>query len=428
MNKTNVKIEKSKKKLQKKCMILIRVSTAKQKKGTSPKTQKKWGNRRAGELKAVIVTTINVGISGKNWLKEYEGKILDTIIREKLDYVLVFDISRFTRKLSLGVETLNKILALGCAIVTSSEIIDAKTDLFMSHVEMAVAEHNRINIVEKGKQGILSLLAEGKYPFSHIPLGIIVNTDKHSINYRDASFDPKFTSFMMDLHISIDITKNFAKTAEEISQRYIKILDKPLSAEQVKGILTNPIYIGFFPFMGERVGKGGSNKIPHSQLIGITLKCFNKTQKTVAHIFNKKRKNGLTPLHDGLSDLIETYGFDVVINNTDDMLRLCCKKCRSLDLDKNGPEVITGHYTEKYTCKKCGHQFRFPSTTQLKNLRCVDPRRCPRCGSADDFTVTSSVLSDYFQVTCNKCKYTWLAPVTDSKFKKLFDQQQDDKI
>lgn len=421
--------EKEKKKPKAKCLLIIRVSTHKQEKGTSPTIQLKWGKRKAQELKGEITKIIKVGISGKYWLREYEGIILDIIQHEKITYVLVFDITRFTRKVSLGSGTLDKILALGCIIVTSTQIINQKTDLFMPHVEMAFSEHNRNIIVEKGRQGILFLLGDGKYPFKNIPLGIRVNKNKNSGNYREASFDPKFTNLIIDMHISIDNTLEYAKTAEEINSQYKNILRKPLSAAQVKGILTNPIYIGFIPFDGERVGRGGSNNMAHPKLIAIDQKRFNKTQETIVRISKKRRKNGLTPLQDGLSDLVETLGFDVVINNLDKMLKLCCKNCGSLKLYKNGPEdgpdIVNGHYMEKYAClnKKCEHQFRFPSVKQLKNLRSIDPRRCPRCGSADDFTVTNSVLSDYFQVTCNKCNYIWLAPVTDIKFKKLFDRK-----
>jgi DNA-directed RNA polymerase subunit RPC12/RpoP len=197
-----------------------------------------------------------------------------------------------------------------------------------------------------------------------------------------------------------------------------------LSASQVKGILTNPIYIGFVLSEGVRYGKDGSSTIPNPRLIAVTNDIFDNVQKKIKE--NTKNRNKYeTPLKDVLSEPIETYGFDVVLNNLDDMIIIRCRKCKKIDLYHLGGDVVGGHFLPKYKCNSCNHQFRFPSVTQLKNLRSVDPRRCPRCGSADDFTVTRSVLSDYFHVTCNKCKYEWLAPVTDGKFKKLFDQQQD---
>jgi len=437
MNIAHKKTEKNQEKLKKKCkendkiekmvqlkpkgMGLYRVSTSKQKKGTSPDIQKQWAVRRAEELDVDLRDELSIfdGISGVIFLKKYEKEIIQNITEKGVKYIFIHDWDRFTRKLTPGSQALDKIIALGCSVVTPSEIINGSSNLFMPHVQMAFSQYQRDSIVNNGRSGQISRLKEGKYPFRFLPIG--VKRDENDKIYFDHSFDV----LIQYIYNTYYQTKtDFVTIASTCNKQYDKLLEKPLSASQVKGILTNPIYIGFVLSESVRYGKDGSSTIPNPRLITVTNDIFDNVQKKIKE--NTKNRNKYeTPLKDVLSEPIETYGFDVVLNNLDDMIIIRCKKCKKIDLYHMGGDVVGGHFLPKYLCNNCDHQFRFPSVTQLNNLRSVDPRRCPRCGSADDFTVTRSVLSDYFHVTCNKCKYTWLASMTDGKFKKLFDQQQD---
>lgn len=409
-------------KRKKKCIIIVRVSTAKQKKGTSPKTQLTWGKKKAENLKAEIIKTIEDDMSGEIFLKKYRGEILDAIKKEKVDYVLVYTFDRFTRNLSQGTVMMNDIIKLGCSIVTPSEIIDKNSDLLMPNIQMAFSEHTRKNIVHKSKEGIVSLLKEGKYPFIHIPIGIKINKNKNSKSYRKARFDETYKGLITDLFTSFIDEKNYAKVTKVINKKYETLLEKSLTRDRVKKTLTNPIYIGYIPYSGDRYGKDGSNTKPNHDLIAIDENLFNKSQQIVKIISKSYQKTGKT-LKNALADLIENNGLDVVINNLDNMIKICCPKCGNINLKKNGPDkdIINGQYTPKFICENCenNYQFRIPTAKQIKHLKSLDPRRCPKCGSADDFTVSKSMLSDYLQVVCNKCQYEWFAPISDYKFKQL---------
>jgi DNA invertase Pin-like site-specific DNA recombinase len=403
---------------------LFRVSSSKQKKGTSLDKQKQWAIKRAEELNVELIEDLNImdGVGGKKFLKKYEKKIVQNITEKNIKYIFFYDWNRFTRKLTLGSDTLDKILSLGCNVVTPSEIIDKSSNLFMAHVQMAFSQHQRDTIVTNGRLGQIARLKEGKYPFSHLPAGI-----KRDVNEK-IYFDHSFKALIQDIYNTYYNTKiNFVTISSVCNKKYNKILEKTLSASQIKRILTNPIYIGFVLFEGVRYGKDGDSLIPNPLLIAVTNTLFDNVQKKIKENTKNRRKYE-TPLKDALSEQIETLGFDVVRNNLDDMIIIRCKNCKSIDLYQLGGDILQGHFVVKYLCKNCNYQFRFPDTKQLKRLTMINPRRCPPCGSADDFTVTQSVLSNYFQVTCNKCIYTWLAPSTDIKIKKLFDQQQDEKI
>ena len=418
MNKENDKKEKMMK-MKPKGMGLFRVSSSKQKKGTSLDKQKQWAVKRAEELDVDLRDELSIidGISGKIFLKKYEKEIIQNITEKDVKYIFVYDWDRFTRRLTLGSNTLDTIIALGGSVVTPSEIIDKSSNLFMPQVQMAFSQYQRDTIVNNGRLGQISRLKEGKYPFSRLPIGI--KRDENDKIYFDHSFD----ALIQDIYNTYNKTETtFVNILSTCNKKYDNLLKKSLSASQVKGILTNPIYIGFVLFEGVRYGKDGSSTIPNPQLIAVTNDIFDNVQKKIKKKTNNRNKYK-TPLKDALSEPIETLGFDVVRNNLDDMIIIRCKKCKSIDLYHLGGDILLGHFVAKYLCKKCNHQFRFPDTKQLQRLTTINPRRCPLCGSADDFTVTRLEASEYFKVNCNKCKYTFLVPVSDSKFKNLYDQQ-----
>lgn len=414
--------EENKNGKRKRILVITRVSTGKQKSNTSTDSQLAWAKKETKEINGKIVKTISVGMSGQTFLKEHREIIINTIKKEKIDYLLVYKIDRFTRNLSQGTQIMNEILKLGCKIKTHTEEIDESTDLLLPHIEMAVSEHNRKTIVERGSEGTISLLKQEKYPFKYIPIGMKVVTDKNSSDFRKIYFDHSFKDLIIDLFDIFLKEKSYASTERKINKSYETKLQKPLSRDRVKNALSNPIYIGFIQYMDKQYGKKGSDSEPNPSLKVIDEETFESAQKIIQRIKGKRSKNA-TPLKDSLGSLVQTYGFDMVINKLDKFLLIRCPKCGNINLDRNGPEIYQGHLLQKYKCtnKKCGHQFRFPSVKQLKRLQSMDPRRCPRCGSANDFTLTQSVLSGFFKITCNKCQYEWLGPDSDSELMRLFN-------
>lgn len=411
----------------KRILVITRVSTGKQKSNTSTDSQLTWAYKTEKELNGKIVKTISVGMSGEVFLKRYREKILNVIKKEKIDYILVYKIDRFTRNLSQGTEMMNEIIKLGCKIITPSEVIDESSDLLMPHIEMAISEHNRKTIVERGIEGTISRLRQEIYPFNHLPIGMKTISDKNSPDYRKAYFDSSCKELIADLfHVFIE-KKSYAATARIINKRYKDKLEKSLSTDRIKNALSNSMYIGFISFNGNRYGKNGSISNPNPSLIAIEGETFESAQEIIQRIKEKRSKND-TPLKDSLGDLVETYGFDMVISYLDKFLLIRCPKCGNINLDRNGPEIHQGHLLQKYQCtnEECGHQFRFPSVTQLKHLRSMNPRRCPQCGSANNFSVKRSALSGFFKVICNECHYEWHGPDSDSEFMRLYHLQTDE--
>jgi len=411
----------------KRILVITRVSTGKQKSNTSTDSQLAWANKKADELDGDIVDEISVGMSGDVFLKRYQDRILKAIDEKKIDYILVYKIDRFTRNLSQGTLIMNEILKLGCKIITPSEVIDDSSDLLMPHIEMAISEHNRKTIVERGNEGIIYLLKKGIYPFKHLPIGMKTIGDKNSPEYRKVYFDHSFDDVIIDLFQFFIETKSYASTTRKINNVHKKKLQKHLSTDRVKNALSNTMYIGFIPFNGNRYGKNGSTSDPNLSLIAIDEETFETAQEVIQRIKGKRSKN-VTPLKDSLGDLVETYGFDMVISYLDKFLLIRCPKCGNNNLDRNGPEINQGHLLQKYKCtnEECGHQFRFPSVQQLKHLRSMDPRRCPHCGSSNNFSIKRSALSGFFKVICNECHYEWHGPDSDNELLRLYHLQTDD--
>lgn len=411
----------------KRILVITRVSTGKQKSNTSTDSQLAWANKKADELDGDIADEISVGMSGDVFLKRYRDRILKAIEEKKIDYILVYKIDRFTRNLSQGTLIMKEILKLGCKIITPSEVIDDSSDLLMPHIEMAISEHNRKTIVERGNEGIIYLLKKGIYPFKHLPIGMKTIGDKNSPEYRKVYFDHSFDDVIIDLFQFFIETKSYASTTRKINNIYKKRFRNPLSTDRVKNALSNTMYIGFISFNGNRYGKNGSTSDPNLSLIAIDEETFETAQEVIQRIKGKRSKN-VTPLKDSLGDLVETYGFDMVINYLDKFILIRCPRCGNNKLDRNGPEINQGYLLQKYKCTngECDYQFRFPSVQQLKHLRSMDPRRCPHCGSSNNFSIKRSALSGFFKVICNECHYEWHGPDSDNELLRLYHLQMDD--
>jgi len=142
------------KKQKKKAIVVARTATKGPNSGLTLKSQLNWARNKAEELGAEIVYTFSFsGMSAHRFFETYAGQILDNIRNQKIEYLLVCRLDRLTRNLAQGIDILNKILELGCAIVTSSEIIDNATDMLLPHIEFAISEHTRKIKMERRRRG-----------------------------------------------------------------------------------------------------------------------------------------------------------------------------------------------------------------------------------------------------------------------------------
>lgn len=398
-------------------IALCRVSTKKQMNGTSLETQLAWCRKKAEELDAEIVRVIKVDMSGDIFPKKYRDKILALIEEQSIKYVLVHSIDRLSRSVRHGADLMMEILERESSIVTPAETIDKSSNLLLPNIELAIAQQEHTHIKERTSRGIKHILKSGKYPFKRLPFGIKRNEDGM------IETDEKLKPIINDIFTDFISTKNYTATTRKINEKYSEILKKPLRRDKIQRIIRNPIFIGFTSWNGTLFGENGDPKRPNSLLNTVDQELFNKAKEIAESISKRPRKKTLNPLQKILSPLAENYGFDCLMKNLDKLLTLRCPKCCHIGLQMDGSSIDLGNLIQRYRCPTCGHQFRFPSTKQLKRFRTIIPHRCMWCGTADDFHISKSLLHDFVKVTCNKCSNSVLVSVSDAFFSRQLRSQ-----
>ena len=386
-----------------KVIAVIRVSSDEQRrKGTSLQTQDEWVRRIVAERGFKLIRAIKDTISGEEFPKKYFDQILETAEKEKLSYILFYSVDRFARNLPYGSLLLQKLREKGVKIITSIAEYDLfdPNDRLQVWIALLLAETEQYYRCERTARGILKRLRDGGIPYSP-PFGCEVVDGKVRVipDYRAV------IGFIFSVFIQ---TKCYSKTAEIVNEKYGKRMGFKLSGQAVKRIVTNPIYMGFVQWNGLLFGQNGSPDIPNEDLRVVDKETFRKAWAIVRRI-SKESSCKPNPSDSLITEFIEEYGADVVLTVLN--LKVSCPKCDSINLKENGNEIVGGALAKKYICKKCGHQFRFPSAKQLKKIKNLDPRRCMRCSSADKFDIEQ--VENLWKLTCKECGYVVFLPIND---------------
>jgi transposase-like protein len=139
-----------------------------------------------------------------------------------------------------------------------------------------------------------------------------------------------------------------------------------LTYSRIRKILRDPIYIGYLNW--GKYGKG-EEKFYFPELKCIDKDTFNKAQLVIAQI-KKECHRDEQRIPKTILDFIDNQGLEPALEIIEiiNCITLCCPKCKSTALQKNGKENIGGVMRYKFICKSCGHEFRVPSKKMMKQL------------------------------------------------------------
>lgn len=233
-----------------KAYIYTRVSTALQVEGYSLDAQLDRINKYATAFDIEIVRTYtDAGKSGKSILGRSEFiQMLDDVEadKDKVNYVLVFKLSRFGRN---AADTLNALQIMenhGVNLICVDDGLDSSKDSgkLVITILSAVSEMERENIRAQTMEGRKQKAREGKWNGGSAPLGYSLKDGKLVINEEEA----ESVRIIFDLYANTDLGAN--GVAKHLSNLDIK---KPVrqngkspyfSAHLIRQILDNPVYNG----------------------------------------------------------------------------------------------------------------------------------------------------------------------------------------
>lgn len=338
------------------------------------------------------IGSISKTCNGYIFVKKYGKKILKAA-EQGIDYLVMHRIDRLSRNPVDGIRLLDKLNNINPLKIISSEGIFDYNDehgKFWVRFHLLQAEQEQTQ-----KNSRVSLKIEHMYkssicPTKRTPFGYHRNKDKKLLKN---SWCEEIANFIFDTCISV---KNYSKTAKITNQKYSDITKKNLNGQDIKHILTDRIYLGYFQWSGKLIGAGKENA-PHQHLKVIDLEKFNEAQKIVEEINDIYSR----PEENGFETIVDKYGFvgvDYVMK-----LRPPCPNCGSYDLQENGSKRFHNMFQKKYKCKnkKCRTQFRSPLIRQIKKIHKLSSERCPKCGKTNCYTFSNN--GTIRELTCESC-------------------------
>ena len=237
-----------------KCYLYTRVSTSIQVDGYSLDAQKERLKRYAEFREMAIVGEYSdEGKSGKS----IEGRsdflqMMNNIEsgKDKVDYVLVFKLSRFGRNAADVLNSLQLMQDFGVNLICVEDGIDSSKDSgkLMISVLSAVAEIERENILVQTMEGRKQKAREGKWNGGFAPYGYqLVNSElliaEDEVEIIQLIYD-KFIHTNMGVN---GVASYLNQHGYKKKQRQNNTLDF-FSNSFVKGVLDNPIYCGKLAF------------------------------------------------------------------------------------------------------------------------------------------------------------------------------------
>ena len=236
--------------MKKKCYIYTRVSTSMQVDGYSLDAQKEKLRRYADYQEMTVAGEYSdEGKSGKSILGRMEFmQMLQNIEegKDKVDFVLVFKLSRFGRNAADVLNSLQHMQDFGVNLICVEDGIDSSKDAgkLMISVLSAVAEIERENILVQTMEGRRQKAREGRWNGGFAPYGYTLVNGELIVEEEEAETIRLIYSKFINTNMGV------GKIAEYLNQHGYKkkkrqnnTLDA-FAASFVKGVLDNPVYCG----------------------------------------------------------------------------------------------------------------------------------------------------------------------------------------
>lgn len=238
----------------KRCYIYTRVSTAIQVDGYSLDAQKEKLKRYAEFQEMKIVGEYSdQGRSGKSiegreqfqqMLKDIESS------KDKIDYVLVFKLSRFGRNAADVLSSLQRMQDYGVNLICVEDGIDSSKDAgkLMISVLSAVAEIERENILVQTMEGRKQKAREGRWNGGFAPYGYELKNGELLIAEDEAEIIRLIYDKYIHTNLGIAGIAAYLNTHGYVKKKRQNNTLDAFATSFIKGVLDNPIYAGKLAF------------------------------------------------------------------------------------------------------------------------------------------------------------------------------------
>jgi len=249
------------------------------------------------------------------------------------------------------------------------------------------------NVVEtpylmyRTQQGKIEKFRQGKW-VGPIPFGYRKNVS------GELEKLPELEPIVADILQTYKMLDNIKKVTRLINNKYSDKIGK-FSANQIRRILTNSIYIG-----NPRYGK---IEIHAPALAMVAPELYNKVQRLIKRNARKFKVKKYRKPRSILDDFAAKYGMDYVMRVLD-VLKPHCPKCQT-KMVGNGSKPIKGLRVPNFKCPACGHQRTIPLASELERFQ-SNSLSCPNCRSVENFDIRET-LDGFKEYACRRCGFSF---------------------
>jgi DNA invertase Pin-like site-specific DNA recombinase len=331
----------------------VRVSTNRQaEKGFSLQDQEL---RLVDEARRLGVSSLykisDAGESGADFTRKGLNKILELAGQGKIQYMLVTSLDRIGRDLIESLDYVRKLRGLGVKIRAAGTETDISTEegLMNTTILFLSAELERRRITRSSTAGRIQSFRTKHWSRPRPPIGY--RKGKDGWIEKELTWEPLIKR-VYELYLK---NANYKVAADIVNREFRAFLQKPLTHQQIRQIICDPVYVGKPQYAGKVT-------VEDPGLAYTDIWTFRRVQEISGRIRRKRSRKK----KDALRDLLEKHGPDVLEFIPD--VAVICPSCRGV-MVRNGTLVTKEWTAHNYLCKGCGRQRKIPTKRQVKKIQ-----------------------------------------------------------
>ena len=292
---------------------------------------------------------VDAGISGRDFDRRKLNFILDLAEKHEIQKLLVAYVDRLGRDSRKLVEFFWDLSDYGVTIQTPEGEIDVKK--LEGWLISAIKAWSAQDVNEqRGKSALAGRVRSftKKHWNRPVPLGYRRREDGWI--EKEPSWDPLIKR-VYELYLK---NANYKAVADTVNQEFQAPLQKPMTHQQVRQIIHDPVYLGKPQFAGKVT-------VEDQSLAHVDPETFRGAQEISGRIRRKRSRKK----KDALRDLLEKYGPEVLEFIPD--VAVLCPNCKGA-MVRNGTFVTREWTAHNYLCKGCGRQRKIPTKRQIRKI------------------------------------------------------------
>ena len=341
--------------------------------------------------------------SGRTFERKGLKILLQLAKSGSVDYVYIYDLDRLGRHVAETPYLMYKLKEETRVVVrTISDEYNFEDpfDYVLATIKSFPGDVESRKLGERTQRGKIEKFRQGKW-VGPIPFGYRKNVSSELEKL------PDLEAIVVDIFKTYEMYGNIKKVTHIINEKYSGKVGK-FSTNQIRRILTNPIYIG-----KPRYGK---IEIRASALAVVAPELYNKVQSRIKKNARKFKVKKYRKPRSILDEFAAEFGMDYIMRVLD-ILKPHCPKCQT-QMVGDGSKPIKGLRLPNFKCSSCNYQKTIPSAAELEHFQ-SNLLSCPSCKSVENFDITET-LDGFDEYTCRRCDFSFRLAVQPTKpFRKL---------